>query len=86
MNIPTKEQIDAANVWLWASFRIEDMPEDHDVHTVVLALRALRLLVDEPSDEMIVNAVLASGNNPTVAASITHYKAMRDKLLEKARV
>lgn len=44
------ERIDAAERWLWSSFRIEEMPKDHAVHAILEALRFQKAMQKRPID------------------------------------
>lgn len=43
----------AATRWLWSAFMVEEMPEDHEIHAALRALRIADRLMGEPSEEMI---------------------------------
>ena len=88
MELPSIKQIDEA---IQATYRAQTvltrnaMADDAlDLNIALFALRALRLLVDEPTGDMRVAGV-KSDDWQTGNERCAHiYKAMRDQLLRKA--
>ena len=86
--IPTKEQIDAA---IEATYRAQTvltrnaMADDAlDLNISLLALRALRLLVDEPDMDVIDARPSGAGAQCIETQKKQKWKAMVNELLRKA--